>query len=131
VQLAIGVSTRRAAALAAANQPLPPPLALRAVIGTGASGTVVLGPSCRGLGLQPSGSVNIHTPTTAGISVACFRYDVGLAVLDNRSNFIIGDTAVIETDLTSTGVEALIGCDVLAKCLFIYDGSAQTFTLSF
>jgi hypothetical protein len=131
VQLVVGVSTTRAATLRAGGQPLPPPVVVRALIDTGASGTVVHEPSIAPLGLQPAGIANVHTPSTAGVSVPRFKYDVGLAVLDQRANFIIGNRPVVATGLSGTGIEALIGCVVLANCLFLYDGAAQTFTLAF
>ena len=131
MQLVVGVSTTRAAALRRAGLPLPLPVAVRALIDTGASGTVIHEPALATLGLQPSGIANIHTPSTAGVSKPCYKYDVGLAVLDRTTNFIIGNRSVIATDLSGTGTEALIGCDVLATCLFVYDGRAQTFTLAF
>lgn len=131
MQLTIGVSLSLAAALRRAGRSIPAPVVVDALIDTGASGTVVHAPAIASLGLQVSGFANVHTPSTAGVSVRRPKYDVGLAVMDAKANFLIGSRPVIATDLSGNGVEALIGCDVLATCLLIYDGPAQAFTLNF
>jgi hypothetical protein len=38
---------------------------------------------------------------------------------------------VIASNLTAQGIQALIGRDVLARCLFVYDGAAGLFSLAF
>jgi hypothetical protein len=62
VQLWVNVSSPRAAAMKAANQPVPTSVLVRGIIDTGASGTVIDEDIILGLGLIPTGSVHIRTP---------------------------------------------------------------------
>ncbi|HEX4795519.1 MAG TPA: hypothetical protein VH370_17135 [Humisphaera sp.] len=127
----LGVSGARAAALQAAAQPIPPAVQIRGLIDTGASGTCIDPASLKSLGLSPTGVVPILTPSTGNLPHFCNQFDVSLTLLhaDHRLHF---DTvAVMESNLAAQGIHALIGRDILGKCLFVYDGQAGTFTLAF
>ena len=45
--------------------------------------------------------------------------------------WIEGESEVIEYPLSALGYEAILGRDVLASCVLIYDGTAGTFTLTY
>jgi aspartyl protease len=131
VGLYVGVSAPRAEALAKASLPVPQAVQMRALIDTGATGTVIHAPLVKPLGLTPTGTVPVHTPSTAGKALPCLQYDVLLAIFHPKGSLVLGTMPVIAADLTGTGTEGLIGRDVLGGCLFIYDGVASQFSLAF
>jgi hypothetical protein len=45
--------------------------------------------------------------------------------------FTVGALQVFESSLNIQGIQALIGRDVLANCLFVYDGRSKIFSLAF
>jgi len=56
---------------------------------------------------------------------------VALGIHHPKDSMMLLTVPVIATELTSQGISALIGRDVLASCLLIYDGISGTFTLAF
>jgi len=66
INLGVMVSAARRAALQAANLPIPAVQAVRGLIDTGASHTCIDPSVFQALQLQPTGSVPMHTPSTAG-----------------------------------------------------------------
>lgn len=127
----VGVSLPRAEALQRASLPMPNAVRVRGLIDTGASGTCV-DPSClTALGLAPTGQVPIHTPSTAGTPHTCDQYDISLMLIHPRLQLTLHALPVIASNLTAQGIQALIGRDVLARCLFVYDGAAGLFSLAF
>jgi predicted aspartyl protease len=131
IELYVSVSDPRRAALTAANQPIPKWQTARALIDTGASGTCIDPSILAPLGLTPTGTIAIQTPSTGGTTHLCLQYDVMLGIYHPTNSMILGTTPVIATDLASQGIQALLGRDVLSKCLLIFDGSVGTFTLAF
>jgi hypothetical protein len=93
----VGVSAGRMAALVQLQQPVPPPQHIRALIDTGASHTCVDPMVLQALGLQPTGQVQVHTPTTAGTPAVVSQYDVGLMIpAPNGLPFSVPTTPVTE-----------------------------------
>lgn len=131
VDLSVGVTRARAKALRAAGRRLPTPVTIRGLIDTGASGTAIDPGVIRLLELQPTGVSSIHTPSTAGQAHRCHAYDVSLHVDHPAATGTFDPIVAVESDLAAHGFQALIGCNVLKKCLFIYDGQAATFSLAF
>ncbi len=134
----ISVSEARQRTLEEAGTPVPAWQRIRALIDTGATITcidpVVL---IDALSLTPTGNTVIFTPSTSNQPVSKDLYDVGLWVPPGREGerefwLIVRNMAVICTDLLQAmGYHALIGRDVLEKCLFFYDGASQRFTLAY
>jgi hypothetical protein len=126
----IHIPNALAAAMAAANQPIPAPIVGVALIDTGASRSAVNAATAILLGVQ---QVGVGTGYTAGGPVQQSLYPVRFAFpgigLDVQFN---AATGVDLTGQTCAGqpMLALIGRDVLANCVFIYNGPAGTFTLS-
>ena len=131
VDLIVGVSSQRADALRRAGQIVPAFVTVRGLIDTGATSTCIDPDAVRSLGLTPTGTVPIHTPSTAGTAYLCPQYDVMLAVYHPKHSLVLGTMPIITTPLSATGVDALIGRDVLGNCLYVYDGAAGTFSLAF
>jgi len=84
------------------------------------------------LGMTPTGMTHVHTPSTGGQAAAMPQYDVMLAI-DHPSGPLLVDAVPIIAvpNFTLGGVRALIGRDVLSRCLFIFNGTAKNFTLAF
>ena len=59
------------------------------------------------------------------------QYDVSLTLLHPKLSLNFGAVAVIGSQLSPQGIQALIGRDVLKNCLFVYDGQAGIFSLAF
>ena len=75
------------------------------------------------------------TPSTGKQSpVIKYQYDVGLGIFATQQEtpFVLPSMPVVETDLLDQqGFHVLIGRDVLARCLLIYNGAIRSYTLSF
>jgi len=85
------------------------------------------------MGLQPTGSIPILTPSTGATPTQVNTYDVSLTVPLGTpgSSFLLGAIQVFESSLNVQGFQALIGRDVLKNCLFVYDGRNSLFSLAF
>jgi predicted aspartyl protease len=101
------------------------PIAVDALIDTGATVTVVANQVLKKLGLSPVGTALVHTPSST--NVRCFKYLVRL-VLPNGVSL---ETVAIGTPLRGQHIQCLIGRDVLRNAVFVYTGNTNTFTLSF
>jgi predicted aspartyl protease len=135
IDVAIGVSIHRASALRANNQNPPQPVIARALIDTGASGTVIDRSLSALLGLVPTGTVSVHTPSTQGVPYTCNQYDISLSFVQptpqSAHHSIAMTMAVIETDFAGQNIRALIGRDVLSRCLLFYHGHTGKLTISY
>lgn len=131
IDVLVGVSSFRKEALEKAGQPVPPSIPMRALIDTGASCTCVDPSIITSLGITPSGSMPIHTPSTSGAPKICNQYDIQLVLVHPKLTYTIQALPVIESDLAAQGIQALLGRDVLGHCLFVYDGANGNYTLAF
>ena len=74
------------------------------------------------------------TPSTGNTPERADEYDCGVLIFAETTEnpYAIRNLPVVETRLLqSQGFHALIGRDVLAKCVLNYNGSANTYTLAF
>lgn len=133
VEAFVGVSTGRVAALQQAQQPVPPPQRIRALIDTGASGSCMDPIVLRALGIQPTGVIAVNTPTTGMTPAICNQYDVSIVIpAPNSAPFQVPTTAVTEHEFfAAQGFHALIGRDILSRCVLIYNGQLGLFTLGY
>jgi predicted aspartyl protease len=129
----IGVSGGRMQALKQAGREVPQLQIVRALIDTGASGSCVDPAVLHDLGLTPTGTIQVITPTTGANPVECNQYDVSVAIpAPNGTPFAMATVAVTEHEfLNAQGFHALIGRDILARCIFHYNGQEATFTLAY
>lgn len=127
----VGVSAARAVALQQVSQPIPQPAQIRGLIDTGASGTCIDPAALKGLGLTPTGTMPMLTPSTGPTPHLCNQYDVSLTLLHPSLQLNLDTVAVSESHLSAQGIQALIGRDILARCLLVYDGQAGVFALAF
>jgi hypothetical protein len=133
----IGVSEARAAALQAAGHQPPQPILIQALIDTGASCTCIEPSILTALQLSPIGQVPMVTPSTGNLPHQCDQYDVSLlihgatlsAVPFYQSTLLV--LAAMPDSLRPQGIEGLIGRDVLEHCLLQYNGTIGYFTLAY
>jgi hypothetical protein len=132
IDLLVGVSKPRADALKAAGQPVPQVIPIRALIDTGASCTGIDSTILKALGVPTTGTTPCHTPSTKdGQPDIKNQFDVGLMLVHPLLTRTFFAVAVIESELRHQGIHAILGRDILAWCLFTYDGQTQNFCLGF
>jgi hypothetical protein len=85
------------------------------------------------LGIQPTGTIGVTTPTTGINAVTCNQYDVSITIPAPKGlPFLVPTTAVTEHEfLNAQGFHALIGRDILSHCHFTYNGQISLFTLAY
>jgi hypothetical protein len=134
IDLFVMASAARRVALQAANAPLPPPQKVRGLVDTGASHTCIDPSVFQALQLQPTGSVPMHTPSTAGVPMSADTYDVGILIPGPTTSapLLIPNMQVSATDLfLAQGFHALIGRDILGQCILTHNGSAKIMTFAY
>jgi hypothetical protein len=106
-----------------------------ALIDTGASCTIVDPSVIAALNLQPTGIVSIITPSTGATPHQTSQYDAALLIpvpTLQDPPLVFPTVAVVSAHLFhSQGFHALIGRDILNRCVFIYNGSIGLFTLAY
>lgn len=129
----LGVSAPREAALKAAGLPVPMLVRGQFLIDSGASSTVVDPALVNSLGLIPTGTVGIHTPSTNGIVQTCNQYDVALFIpaATGVPGCIVNALPIIESPLASQGIDGLIGRDLMDNWACFYNGPSKIFTFSY
>ncbi len=129
VDFLVGVSRPQADLLKSVGKPVPPPIAVRGLIDTGASITAIVPAVLSPLSLTPTGRVPVLTPSGEH---DCDQYDVSLTFPLAGYTYTLSATPIIETPkLAAQGLQALIGRSVLDLAVLIYDGSGGSFTLGF
>ncbi len=132
IEIVVGTSQPRQEALIAAGQVIPPSKIGKFLIDTGASCTCIDIDLMESLEIPPSGSTTIQTPSTNGGLHTCNLYDVMLFIPNfGNGGYRIEALPIVETHLSSQGINGLLGRDVLDKCALNYNGSAQMYTLSY
>ena len=136
VDALVAVSSARLAALRIANEAVPAPVAIRALIDTGASNTCIEPSVLQSLHLSPTGQISVTTPTTGGTPMQCDQYDVGILIPSgsSASPFMDGTVMVMAaqpSSLHQQGIQGLIGRAILSKCLLQYNGDMGFFTLAY
>ena len=130
IDIQLTLSSAAAAAVQAANQSMPSPLTVAALIDTGASKTVIQAGLPAKLGLKPVGVQLVNTPTSH--RVECLRYLVRL-IFPSTAGIrvpISFETVVIEAPLQGQNIQALIGRDFLKDAVLFYSGPDNMFTIS-
>lgn len=102
-----------------------PSISIRALIDTGASGTLVQTSVIKRLGLEWIGTVLLTTPST---TKPLERYEYRVRVV--LSDAIAFETDVVEAPLAGQKVQCLIGRDILDYVVFTYDGPNSRFSIT-
>ncbi|WP_439630076.1 hypothetical protein [Gemmata sp.] len=141
VRVQVGLSRHEVLRLRTAHQPIPQPVVVTAVIDTGAERSCV-DPRVisqaqlpyKGAGFTNAPGVEAG-PAIFGGSLLVPAYDAGLVILHPSGNasdhFVIAELPLDELTLATMGIEAVIGRDVLARCVLVYDGPAGGATLAY
>jgi predicted aspartyl protease len=123
IQIHLAVTTTAAAAIRAAGGTAATPVAVWAMIDTGASCCVIQRGLAQQLGLQPTGQVPTTTPSST--NVLSMQYPVQLVFPDQSTQEVIA----VEMELHGQHVQCLIGRDLLAGGTLIYSGIQNAYTL--
>jgi len=130
----VGLSVPHRAAVMKAGGTIPSYVTGQFLLDTGASCTCIDPAFVTKLGLTPTGTVGMQTPSTGDTPAQCYQYDVSLFIPDDArgsTGYFIDAIPVIETGLSMQGIEGLLGRDVLDRCVLIYNASINAFTLSY
>jgi hypothetical protein len=128
----VGVSQPRGMALKAAGQTVPTPVQIRGLVDTGASCTCVDPSVLTQLNLTPTGKTQMITPSTGPTPHEADQYDIALIIPCTTGPLIVPTVAVVESDLAAQqGFHALIGRDILRRCMLTYNGDTGLFTLAY
>jgi hypothetical protein len=104
-------------------------LQIRALIDTGASSTCVVAGVLQPLGLAPTGTIPMTTPSSGPNPVICNQYDAGVFLMHPTLTLGLDAMPIIECQPLGGTIQALLGRDFLVHCLFVYDGQSQRFTI--
>ncbi len=132
VDALVGVSVPRRDALVAAGQAVPNVMQIRGLLDTGASHSAMDPMILNTLGLTPTGTVLVNTPTTGSAPVSVDQYDVAFMIPVANSPPLFNKTLPVTASelYAAQGFHALIGRDILSQCVFVYNGSGF-FTLAY
>lgn len=133
VDMVVGVSGARLSALQLMGHPIPAAQNVRALVDTGASCTCVDPMVFQALGLQPTGSMPMLTPSTGSTPIDAETYDVGIVIPNGQQQgLVFPNMAVSASELfLAQGIHALVGRDILQRCVLTYNGSVAYFTLAY
>jgi Aspartyl protease len=112
--------------------PIPQMKTINALIDTGTQITC-LSPDCaKSLDIPLTGVRLVNAPGITGVIPTTFR-EIRLSISTTTSEAaVLIDVPylpIAELDLTGMEFDAVLGRDVLKKCVFIYDGPNESFTL--
>jgi hypothetical protein len=128
--------------LRASRQPAPQPIDVTALLDTGAQCSCV-DPTVAaqavlplyGFGFTVAPGAGPKPPAGFGGAGVSTRHTAGLTILHPQGgpgqHFVVPDLIVSALPLNSLGYDALIGRDVLAACVVVYDGPAGSVTLAY
>lgn len=126
IAVEIGVHPALAAVLTQQGQPVPATVNGTALIDTGATVTAIHAPILQQLAIQPVGTMKVGT---AGGQQDQSRYPAAIRFAQIN---VQGSLAfVLGADLTGMGFIALIGRDILAQGILVYNGALGHFILAF
>jgi Aspartyl protease len=133
IHVAVGPSATQAKLLEQAGRPPVLPILIQALVDTGARSTYVDFTVASDLGLTPTGESEVNSVTSGPQPALALTYDVQLQLVGPGPPHLIAATnlRVVALDLREFGVRLLLGRDVLARCLLIYNGPSDQFTFSF
>jgi Aspartyl protease len=124
-------SVPRLAAVKAVGETSPAPIAIRALVDTGASRTMVQRSALEKLDLDPVGVEYVHTASTGTTPKEVRAFAVQLFLAGVPGGQFAPDLRVLEADdLSGLGVDMLLGRDVLGHAVLFLNGPEARFTLA-
>ena len=116
------------------GQVVPSPIEVDALIDSGADISCVDPSVLRGLNPTVKTVIPTNVPAISGLGYSS-QYIVDLTILDPggtlSNNLSIRDITLTEIDLNTIAIQALIGRDILSRCVFTFDGPANSFSLGY
>lgn len=134
VEVQVSWSANQARGMRLAQQPVPPPLDVRALLDTGAEITCIEAVLVQQLSLPLAQVTLANVPALGGLRAGA-HYHAGLMLVhpsaDPRQALVLHNVLVLEVPLAGLGYQALLGRDVLDRCDFLYGGRRQRFVLAY
>lgn len=130
----VSASGPRQQAILKAGGTIPVPVLAHLLVDTGAGLTAIDCAIFTQLGLVPTGTVAIHTPSTNGVPHSVNQYDVTLLIPSNKPGIVahnINALPVIDGNFKVQGIDGLLGRDVLGETRMIYCGPDSALLMSF
>jgi hypothetical protein len=131
IEATVMASPQHVDQLKALHLPVPSPAIVRALVDTGASSCVLDSGIISRLGLIQTGKTLVHTSTTGQNYEERDLYDASIFIGDSLQGFAMFTVGFVRSDLASEGFLAIIGWDILNRCILTCDGPSGTFTLTF
>jgi hypothetical protein len=132
VDLILNQPLIRRQALQTAGGVVPPPVNAIGMVDTGATVSVIDPQLRQVLGLVPHRIRRARLPNSpVPTRVRSYKLELGIYDPAGAFHLLCPMLSVVEMPLAHTGPQVLVGCDVLERCLFVYDGPARSFTLSY
>lgn len=134
VNAVVLVSEGRRTALQAEGKDVPQPRIIRALVDTGASFSSVEPAVLGMLALTPTGTMDIVTPSTGQEVHTTDTYDIDFVIKAGQDDppLLLSNLRVAACELyLKQGIHALIGRDILTKCILVYNGDQNSFSLAF
>lgn len=133
INVLIGPSAQLQQAFQDAGLPIPQPVSGVFLVDTGASHTVIDADVIAPLGLNPTGAVMIHTPSTAGNAVSMPQFDLMIYVPGSAGaqGWLIDSLPVTASSFKGQPIDGLIGRDIINRGLLVYNGPSAHFTLAY
>lgn len=133
VDVNVGLSAARRAALYKRNLPCPPAVQTTLIIDTGADSTMIDESLIRSLQLTPTDQARVLTSQSRGVPEPCDVYDVELEIINRTGNpsWRVQPLQVLARPLHNQSMGGMLGRDVLSLGVLIYDGPRKFFSLTY
>ena len=140
VQVRITLNRADLLALRHARRPVPQPVVVTALIDTGAERSCVdpavaarAGLPLYGFGLTAAPGTSLPPIPALGGATANTIHQASLSIIHpaRQGDLIVPEIIVQTMPLRAFGIEAVIGRDVLASCVLVYNGSTGSATFAY
>jgi len=134
VTVSLGWSRARVRKLRREHRRVPARLEAIALLDTGAEVTCLDSRLIEELELPFDGVVLAKAPALGDVTFSA-KYAASLTIIHTSGrtddHLVINDIAILELPLDLIGYQAVIGRDVLSRCLFLYNGIGERFALKY
>ena len=114
-----------------AKIPVPPLIRARLLIDSGASSTNIDAKIIIALAIPPRGTTQIHTPSTGANPHIASLFDISLQIAVPPQTLRFPALLTVGSDFSASGIDGLLGRDVLSNALWVCDGVAKRYSLCF
>lgn len=132
VELMIGVTEARREILAKNGLPIPGRVRVFAQIDPGSSLSGIDLGVLRQLAVTPTNTIHARTTSPTAGTQEFEQFPVSISLAAGEIEMLVESVEVLGCVFgTEEPIRAILGRDVLKRCLFIYDGQASMFSLAF